>query len=64
MNRGINRQPVFDDESDFVKFRELVRKYKGICGARVYHWVWMRNHYHIVAEVVYDNLRAGKANEA
>jgi putative transposase len=58
MNRGINRQAVFDDESDYVKFGELVREYKGICGARVYHWAWMRNHYHMVVEVVYDNLRA------
>jgi REP element-mobilizing transposase RayT len=30
MNRGINRQPVFDDESDYVKFGELVREHKGI----------------------------------
>ena len=32
-------------------------EYKGICGAKVYHWVWMNTHYHMIGEVVFENLR-------
>lgn len=57
MNRGVNRSPIFVDEADRAYFHKLVAEYKGLCGARVYHWVWMGNHYHMLVEVVYENLR-------
>jgi putative transposase len=57
MNRGINRREVFSGEADREKFLELVRDYKALCGARVYHWVLMGNHYHMLVEVVYENLK-------
>ena len=57
MNRRLNGLPVFHDEADYERFGELVRDYKEICGAKVYHWTWMGNHYHMLIEVVYDNLR-------
>jgi putative transposase len=57
MNRGINRREIFHGEQDYQRFIDLVREYKDICGAKVYHWVLMGNHYHLVVEVVYDNLR-------
>jgi hypothetical protein len=34
-----------------------VGEYKELCGAKVYHWVWMRTHYDMVVEVVCENLR-------
>jgi hypothetical protein len=57
MNRGVNRCPLYGDDQDRKYFSQLVGEYKEACGARVYHWVWMGTHYHMVVEVVYENLR-------
>ena len=58
MNRGINRARILADEADKKWFSSAVADYKEICGARVYHWVWMDSHYHMLVEIVYENLRA------
>ena len=58
LNRGVNGHPLFADDEDREYFSRLVREYKELCGAKVYHWVWMGNHYHMQVEVVYENLRA------
>ena len=52
MNRGLNRRRILEDEEDRMRFTETVAEYKEICGAKVYHWVWMDTHYHMLAEVV------------
>jgi len=57
MNRGVNRGKNFMDEEDREFFSKTVAEYKELCGAKVYHWVWMGNHYHMLAELVYENLR-------
>jgi putative transposase len=57
MNRGVNRSSLFVDDDDRMYFSRTVAEYKELCGARVYHWVWMGNHYHMLVEVVYENLR-------
>ena len=57
MNRGINGQTIFDDEDDCGTFSRLVCEYKALCAAAVYHWAWMGTHYHMLVEVVYENLR-------
>jgi len=57
MNRGINRQMTFHDEADHEAFKALVRVYKARTGAKVYHWVLMGNHYHMVVEVTHAKLR-------
>jgi putative transposase len=57
MNRRLNREAMFVDERDFEEFKQLVKEYRDLCGAKVYHWAWMGNHYHMVAEVVFENLR-------
>ena len=46
------------DDADREYFTRLVREYKATCGAKVYHWALMGNHYHLQVEVVYENLRA------
>ena len=56
MNRGVNRSRIFEDDQDREYFSRLVGEYKGVCGAKVYHWVWMGNHYHMLVEVVHANL--------
>lgn len=55
-NRGINRQKIFMDDADRNYFVELVQEYKSECAASVYHWALMSNHYHMLIEVVFDNL--------
>jgi putative transposase len=57
MNRGVNRGTIFNDDQDREYFSRLVAEYKELCGAKVYHWVWMGNHFHLLAEVVHQNLR-------
>ena len=57
MNRGINRNAIFMDDADREYFSRLVGEYKELCGAKVYHWIWMGNHFHMLVEVVYENLR-------
>ena len=57
MNRGVNRQRIFQDDEDRRYFTQTVADYKAVCGARIYYWCWMDNHYHILMEVVHENLR-------
>jgi putative transposase len=57
MNRGVNRHSILGDDGDREYFSKTVAEYKELCGARVYHWVWMGNHYHMLVEVVHENLR-------
>jgi len=57
MNRGVSRHSIFSDEDDRDYFSKTVAEYKELCGARVYHWVWMGNHYHMLVQVVHENLR-------
>jgi len=58
MNRGLNRSGILTDEADKKWFSDAVADYKALCGARVYHWAWMDTHYHMLVEVVFENLRA------
>jgi putative transposase len=57
MNRGVNRSIIFVDDADRRYFSRLVLEYKEACGVKVYHWAWMGNHFHMLIEVVYENLR-------
>ena len=57
MNRGLNRQTVFVGEADCEEFRRLVKEYKEKSQAKVYHWVLMGNHFHMVVEIAHDRLR-------
>jgi putative transposase len=57
MNRRLNGESAFADEADYAHFSQLVRDYKELCGAKVYHWTWMGTHYHMLIEVVFANLR-------
>jgi putative transposase len=56
-NRGVNRQPLFHEEGDWRRFVELLGRYKARCGAEVFHWVLMPNHYHLLVRVPFAGLR-------
>jgi len=66
MNRGLNRQDIFVDDEDRKRFAERVVEYAEAADAKVYHWVWMSNHYHALVQVAYANLRmfAGRLQQS
>lgn len=52
INRGILKQPIYHEESDFFLFLETLKRYIDREKAFIYHWCLMPNHYHIVMELL------------
>lgn len=50
LNRGNNRQAIFQDEEDFICFLQLLRRYKKELRFRLYRFCLMPNHIHFVLE--------------
>ena len=50
ISRGNNREWVFDEAKDFEKYLEICRRYKERFEFKLYHWVLMGNHVHLVLE--------------
>ena len=50
ISRGNNRERVFQQEEDFEKYLEICRRYKDQYDFRLYHWVLMNNHVHLLIE--------------
>lgn len=50
ISRGNNRNWVFKDESDFRRYLDILKRYKDRYGFRLYHWVLMNNHVHLLLE--------------
>lgn len=50
LTRGNNRQDVFKEEKDHEKYIEILQKYKERYGFKLYHYVLMTNHAHLVLE--------------
>jgi len=50
LTRGNNQQDVFKHEIDYKKYAEILQRYKERYKFRVYHYVLMRNHIHLVIE--------------
>jgi REP element-mobilizing transposase RayT len=48
MLRGINRQDIFHDEEDKMRFIETLKNYKSICEYKVYGYCLMSNHIHLL----------------
>jgi putative transposase len=51
LTRGNNKQHIFKNEDDFIKFIEILKKYKEKYQFKLYHYVLMTNHVHMVMEV-------------
>lgn len=49
--RGINRQNIFEDEEDYIKFKQAVIQYKDKSGYEIYAYCLMENHVHILIRV-------------
>jgi len=50
LSRGNNRQDVFRDEMDYQRYLEILNRYKERYHFKLYHYVLMRNHIHLVLE--------------
>jgi putative transposase len=50
ISRGNHREPVFQDREDFEKYLEICGRYKERFGFKLYHWVLMNNHVHLLME--------------
>ena len=50
LTRGNNRQDVFEDEEDFRKYGAILLHYKEKFHFKLYHYVIMTNHVHLVIE--------------
>ena len=50
LTRGNNRQDIFKDEEDYRKYIEILCKYKEKYEYKLYHYVLMTNHIHLVIE--------------
>lgn len=49
--RGINRQSIFEDEEDCIKFKQTLQQYKVVSGYEVYAYCLMGNHLHLLMKV-------------
>lgn len=56
MMRGINRQIIFHDEDDCLKFIRTIQDYKEKSGYEVYAYCLMGNHVHILLKVIKEPL--------
>ena len=48
MLRGINRQVIFEDEEDNLKFLETLKNYKAISEYKIFAYCLMSNHVHLL----------------
>lgn len=56
MLRGINKQVIFGDEEDNLKFLETLKKYKAISGYKLFAYCLMSNHVHLLLKVEKEDI--------
>lgn len=54
--RGINRQSIFLDDEDCIKFIHTLREYKEVCGFKMYTYCLMGNHLHLLLHECDESL--------
>lgn len=52
LTRGNNKQNIFKEEDDYLKFIDILKKYKEKYQFKLYHYVLMTNHIHLVVETI------------
>lgn len=52
LTRGNDRRDVFKDETDHQKYIEILNRYKERYQFKLYHYVLMKNHVHLVLETI------------
>ena len=59
MNRGDRKEAIFEDDADREMFLKTLGEVCERSGWRIYAWILMSNHYHLVVETPEGNLVAG-----
>lgn len=54
--RGINRQNIFEDESDYQKFIDILEIVKDLSAFKLYAYCLMSNHVHLLIKIVEEPL--------
>jgi len=54
--RGINRQIIFEDTEDYVKFLESLTRQKETSGIEIYAYCLMSNHVHLLIKEGNEDL--------
>ncbi len=55
-SRSNGRNSIFSESEDFEHFKTLLQGYSMKFDSRIYNWVIMPNHYHLVIEFEYPDL--------
>ncbi len=50
-SRSNGKIPIFKSRNDFIYFRSLLKRYSLRFDLKIYHWVIMTNHYHLLLEL-------------
>ncbi len=50
-SRSNGKIPIFKSRDDFIYFRSLLKRYSLRFDLKIYHWVIMTNHYHLLLEL-------------
>ena len=56
MLRGIDRQLIFEDSEDYLRFLDIVQECRELCGFQLYAYCLMGNHVHLLLKVQEGNL--------
>lgn len=56
MLRGIDRQMIFEDSEDYLRFIDILQECREACGFKLYAYCLMGNHVHILLKVEEESL--------
>ena len=56
MLRGIDRQLIFEDSEDYLRFLDIVQECRELCDFKLYAYCLMGNHVHLLLKVQNDGL--------
>ncbi|MDD5506508.1 MAG: transposase [Candidatus Omnitrophica bacterium] len=51
INRGNKKEVVFKETKDYLYFMKLLKEYSERFDLKIYHWILMFNHYHLLLEI-------------
>ena len=56
MLRGIDRQLIFEDSEDYIRFLDIVEECREVCNFQLYAYCLMGNHVHLLLKVQDEGL--------
>lgn len=56
MLRGVNRQTIFEDDEDKLRFLDTVKRFKAKCNFKLYCYCLMENHIHLLIKETDESI--------